>query len=113
MLNVEAGSLFATATAADATVTLAARTAQRWSIGGIAWSTEGGALSTDLELNVFLIDTSATNLIWSVDINDDGAGFIIPAEPLKFPAGHAVLFELTSGGAGVVGKVNILGAKAL
>ena len=113
MLNVEAESLYATATAADATITLAALSGQRWSIGGVAWSYEGGALSTDAELNVFLIDTSATNLIWSWDINDDGAGFVIPAEPLKFPANNAVLFEITSGGTSVVGKINILGAKAV
>ena len=113
MLNVEAGSLYAADTAAQATVTLAAQAGQRWSIGGIAWSYEGGALSTDAELNVWLIDTTTSNLIWSWDINDDGAGFIIPAEPLKFPANRAVLFELVSGGTSVVGKINILGAKAV
>ena len=113
MLNVEAGNLFATATAAQAVITLAAQTGQRWSIGGIAWSYEGGTLSTDAELNVWLIDTSSSNLIWSIDINDDGAGFFIPSEPVKFPANHAVLFELVSGGAAVVGKINILGTKAV
>ena len=113
MLNVEAGNLYAANTAADAIITLAARAGQRWSIGGIAWSYEGGALDTDAELNVWLIDTASSNLIWSIDINDDGAGFFIPAEPVKFPANHAVLFELVSGGTGVVGKINILGAKAV
>ncbi len=113
MLNAEKGSLYASDTAADATITLAARPRQRWSIGGLAWSYEGGILSTDAEMNVFVSDTSASNLIWSVDINDDGAGFIIPAEPLKFPANQAILFELVSGGASVVGKINILGAKAV
>lgn len=113
MLNLEAGSFYNADTAAATKITLAARTGQRWSIGGLAWSYEGGTLSTDAELNVFLIDSSSSNLIWSWDINDDGAGFVIPAEPIKFPSGQAVLFELESGGVGVVCKLNLLGAKAL
>ena len=112
MLNAEAGNLYDADTAADALITLAARTGQRWSIGGLAWSYEGGALSTNAGINVFLIDTSSSNLIWSWDINDDGAGFIIPSEPLKFPHNRAVLFEMISGGTSVVCKLNILGAKA-
>jgi hypothetical protein len=113
MLDMQAGDVnFVTATNAQANLTFAAPAGQRWSIGGVAWSYEGGTLSTDAELNIWAISTTgATNIIFSVDINDDGAGFIIPSEPIKFPHNTAIIFELVAGGTGVVGKLNILGAK--
>lgn len=113
MLNMEIGSYYGLGTAAAVKITLAAREGQRWSIGGVAWSYEGGTLSTDAELNIWGISTASSNIIFSVDINDDGAGFIIPAEPFKFASNQAIVFELESGGTGVVGKLNILGAKAV
>ena len=120
MLDMQRGrTLVAVSTAAQAQVTLTAVAGQRWSIGGIAWSYEGGTLSTDAELNIWGGSTAAstaggapdTNLMFTVDVNDDGAGFIIPAEPIKFPANMTIIFELTSGGTAVVGKINVLGAK--
>jgi hypothetical protein len=114
MLNMEAQSYYDLDTAAEAQITLSALSGQRWSIGGIAWSYEGGTLSTDAEILIWSVDTTgSSNTIFSVDVNDDGAGFIIPAEPFKFPSNTTIIFELASGGANVVGKLNILGAKAV
>ena len=120
MLDMQRGrTLVAVSTAAQAQVTLTAVAGQRWSIGGIAWSYEGGTLSTDAELNIWGGSTAAStaggapdsNIMFTIDINDDGAGFIIPSEPIKFPANMTIIFELTSGGTAVVGKINVLGAK--
>ena len=112
MLDMSVKALYAVSTAADATITLDSPIGQRWSIGGIAWSYEGGTLSTDAELTIWATASGVlSNIIFSIDINDDGAGFIIPSEPIKFPPNLAIVFDLTSGGVGVVGKLNILGAK--
>ena len=114
MLEMALGRFRDLDTAAEAQVILTAVTGQRWSCGGNAWSYEGGTLSTDAELTIWGIDTTgSTNVIFSVDINDDGAGFIIPAEPFKFPHNMTIIFELASGGAAVVGKINVLGTKLL
>ena len=117
MLNAEAGSLYATGANTDVTITLAARAGQRWSIGGLMWSLEGADLGTTPILSVFLIDTTSTNLIWSIDVGDSAPawtsdkGSVILSEPIKFPHNRAVLFELVAP-TGVTGKLNILGAKA-
>jgi len=119
MLDMQPGSInYATGTNAEAKVTLAAAPGQRWSVGGVAWSYEGGTLSTNAELVIWAVSTAAStagapdsNIIFSIDINDDGAGFIIPAEPVKFPHNTAIIFALEAGGANVVGKITILGAK--
>ena len=118
MLNAEAGTYTATGTAADVTVTLAARTNSRWSIGGLLWSLEGAEVTTTAQLNVFLIDTAATNAIWSIDLGDSAPGTtslqdqLVLSEPIKFPAGRAVIFQLVAATA-VVGKLNVLGAKTV
>jgi hypothetical protein len=109
MLNMDSTS-YATATNDTIDIVLSSAPGQRWSIGGLAWSTEGGTLDTDLQINVFLADTTGATLL-SIDINDDGAGFIVPGEPFKFPNASAIHFEMAAGGANVVGKLTLLGHK--
>ena len=93
----------------------------RWSIGGIAWSYDGIALDTSagLDIHSTTSDTTAlstadsgSTLVFSIDINDDGAGFIIPAEPFKFRPGNAIRIRLLHGGLGHQ-KLNVLGAKVV
>jgi len=102
---------YATGTNAEAQINFSGRSGQSWSIAGIVWSSEGGTLSTDFQLDIFIVSTTTTDLAFSMDINSAGAGFILPAEPVKFPSGQNVIFTLAAGGAGVVGKLNILGHK--
>ncbi len=110
MLNMDRRG-YATGTNAEAQITFSGRTGQAWSISGVAWSSEGGVLSTDFQLDMFIVSTTTTDLIFSMDINSAGAGFILPSEPVKFPSGQDVIFTLAAGGTGVVGKLNILGYK--
>ncbi len=120
MLNVEAANLHKADTAEDVTLTLPAISNKRWSIGGLLWSLEGAEVTTTAILSVFLIDTASTNLIWQIDVGDSAPnttslplpGQLILSEPVKFPPSRAVVFELVAATA-VVGKLNILGAKAL
>jgi hypothetical protein len=96
-----------------------ANAGSRWSIGGIAWSYDGMAsldTSAGIDVHVLATDTAAQSvasnsatLVLSIDINDDGAGFIIPSEPIKFPPNMAVVFNMGDGGG--MQKITILGAK--
>ncbi len=81
MLNMDS-TCYTVSTAADANITLAAFSGQRWSIGGVAWSYEGGTLYTDAALIISRTDTTGA-IFLDVHINDDGAGFVIPAETIK------------------------------
>ena len=108
-----------TGTAAANTVTTITLPApakpNRWSIGGLCWSYDGSVLDTSagIDVHVTLTDTAAVtvaNTVLSFDVNDDGVGFIIPAEPFKFQPGAAVQFRMNHGGLGDQ-KLTILGAK--
>jgi len=117
--GLTAGSTGDTTGSINTTITLSAPAKpNRWSIGGLAWSYDGAALSTaaGLNINCPATDTAAANdtsgsLVFSLDINDDGAGFITPAEPIKFPPGRAVVFTLKFAGGDVERKISVLGAK--
>ena len=120
MLDMNPG-LYAenTDTAAADTVTVITLSApakpSRWSIGGLCWSYDGVVLdsSAGVDVHVTATDTAAVtlaNTVLSFDVNDDGVGFIMPAEPFKFQPGSAVQFRLNHGGLGHQ-KLTILGAK--
>lgn len=94
-----------------ATVTLAAVAnsaggeGRRWSIGGIAWSYDatpsGGSISI----------TNGGTKAFDLDITSAGPGSITFGEPLKADPNAAVVVTLAAGGAGVTGKLVVLGAK--
>jgi len=113
MLNMDSTS-FATASADTVDIVFAAAAAQRWSIGGLAFSFEGGEISSAAILSIFAA-TTAGSIFMQVDIGDTASTYesqtIVPAEPFKFPANTALHFELGAGGTGVVGKLTILGHK--
>ena len=111
MLDVNTGlTAISSATNVVTNITLAAPANQRWSIGGVAWSYDG-TVTTTAGLNIWQTDTTATNILFQIDISANGMGSFRPAEPFKFPVDVAIVFELNAGGAGVTGKLNILGAK--
>ena len=94
----------------------------RWSMGGFAWSYEpemDTSVSAGIDIYATLTDTATlsdtatvgSTKVFSVDVNDDGAGFIIPAEPFKFPPARAVRIVMRGAGDDVVRKLSILGAK--
>lgn len=96
---------YATATASAAVVTKGAPGAGvSHVIDGIAWSynaTPGGSLTvTDDGVAVF-----------SIDITTSGPGFFFWPRPLKITANKEMVVTLASGGFGIVGKVNLLGAR--
>lgn len=119
MLDMNTGLYSFDTASADVVITLSTPAKpSRWSIGGIAWSYEGGTLSTAAALEIFATrsdtastDVGASDQVFKVHINDDGAGFITPAEPFKFPPAHAVRIVLRSAGATVDSNLNVLGAK--
>lgn len=114
MLNMRTG-LYGTSTAAEVKISIDSDmydlSGRSVAIAGLVWSYEGGTLSTDAGLKIWVGTTGSSDQVFDLHINGDGAGFILPAEPVKFPHGKAVIFELVSGGTGVCGKLNIFGIK--
>lgn len=113
MLNMDSTS-YAAASADTVDIVLPAFSGQRWSIGGISWSYEGGEISSGAQLFVTATNTAGSVFI-GMDIGDTSATYasdvIAPSEPFKFPPNTALHFELGSGGTGVLGKITILGHK--
>jgi len=117
MLNMEAGSYYDADTAGEAQVVLTGLSGQRWSIGGVKWTYSTAAVTAG-SVTIWSVDTAnASNVIFSVDASDTVGSFysdeISFAEPVKFPSNTTIIFELASGGSSVVGKINVLGAKAV
>jgi len=73
-------------------------------ITGIAWSYAGGIPSGG---NLKVEDVSGTT-VFTMDITDKGAGFIMFPKPKKSAAVNtAMIITLAAGGAGVTGKVSV------
>mgnify|MGYP001616828706 FL=1 len=95
----------APAAATAAVVTYAAVASVKHVITGIAWSYVGGIPSGG---NLKVEDVSGTT-VFTMDISDQGAGFIIFPKPKKAAAVNtAMIITLASGGAGVTGKVSVV-----
>lgn len=94
-----------TATSADnaaATITYAAAAGQRHALSGIIWSYDGSPTGGRLTV------TEGVTMLLDVDITESGPGFL-PFERGKSGGTGAVLtITLYAGGAGVIGKLNII-----
>ena len=104
------GTTFDHQPAADtaAVVTLTAPTnnppGRAWMLGGLAWSYDGDPTGGNLSI------TNGGTTAFSIDITAGGAGIIIFQSPLRATDSVEVVVTLAAGGAGVTGKVNVLGA---
>lgn len=77
-----------------------------WVLGRLQWSMSA-APSSVTYLRVF----DGSDVIFDVDITAAGVGFINFDNGLEGSAGRSLKVSLGSGGAGVVGKLNIQGRK--
>lgn len=111
-MKIDSGS-YVTATASDAKLTFSGAVGRRWSFAGLAWSYIGVTLSTAASLNIWRLDTAAANQLFGVGISAFGPGFIIPTESFTTPSDDDIIIELTSGGTGNIGRLNVLGARNL
>lgn len=104
-LGQVAADIHAPAANTPAVVTYAAVAAQRHQIGGIVWSYTGGIPTGG---NLLVADAGVT--IFIIDIPDEGVGFIMFPSPIIAAAiNTALVITLAAGGAGITGKLNILG----
>lgn len=99
------GDVHAPGSNAAAIVTYAAGTAgTNHVITGIAWSYTAAPTGGNLK-----VEDGSGNTVFSVDITAAGPGFI-PFDPAKRgTAGSAMIITLAAGGAGISGKVSVLG----
>jgi hypothetical protein len=101
-----AADVHAPAVNTAAVVTYAAVAAVKHVITGIAWSYVGGV---PVGGNLMIEDISGTT-VFSMDISDQGAGVItFPRPKVSAAANKAMIITLAAGGAGVTGKVSVLG----
>src|SRR3990172_8600619 len=105
---------FKTDTAADVHITFIGEAGRKWMFAGVAWSYVGATLSTAAALNIWRGDTaSSSNQLFGIGITAFGPGFIIPTEAFTTPSDDDIIVELTSGGTGNTGRLNVLGARKL
>lgn len=101
------GNVSTPAAATAAVVTYAAIAGLRHVITGVGWSYSGGIPGVGANLN---IQDGAGNVVFSWDITESGPGFVLFPPALKQSAVNtSLIITLTSGGAGVTGKLCILG----
>jgi hypothetical protein len=95
------------ATNTNAVITLAAPGAGKVNVlSGVAWSYSAAPTGGRLKLE----DVSGT-IVFDIDITSAGPGFIPFVPPKKNAAANtAFIITLYAGGAGIQGKVNVLGA---
>jgi hypothetical protein len=95
------------ATNTNAVITLAAPGAGKVNvISGVAWSYSGVPTGGRLKIE----DVSGT-IVFDIDIVSGGPGFIPFTPPKKNAAANtAMIITLYAGGAGIQGKLNVLGA---
>lgn len=102
---VSTGDVHAPAANTAAVVNLAAAGAGKFNvIDGIAWSYSGDPTGGNLK-----VEDGAGNVVFSVDITSAGPGFIPFMHPKRGSANTALVVTLAAGGAGVTGKVSLLG----
>lgn len=73
-------------------------------LSGIAWSYSGTPTGGNLKIE----DGSGTT-IFSMDITAAGAGYVPFTPPKRGSANTALIVTLAAGGAGITGKVSVLG----
>ena len=85
-----------------AVLTYAAVPGQSHHIDGLVWSYAGGT-PTGGNLQI----TDGGSVVFSMDITDQGAGFIPFSRPKRGSVNSALVITLTAGGSGVTGKVSV------
>ena len=73
-------------------------------LSGIAWSYSADPSGGNLK-----VEDGAGNVVFSLDITKGGPGFIQFPQPKKGSANTALVVTLAAGGAGISGKVSVLG----
>ena len=105
-VTCSSGNVNAPAVNTAAIITKAAVAGLKHVITGIAWSYAGG-LPTGGNLKV---EDVAANIVFDIDITEEGPGFVPFNPPQKTAAAAtALIITLAAAGAAVTGKVNILG----
>jgi hypothetical protein len=95
----------ANATNAAATVTYAAAGAGKYNvITGVAWSYSAAPTGGNLQI------ADGANVLLNIDITAAGPGFFMFPTPKKGSNNTALTLTLAAGGAGVVGRLSVLGA---
>ena len=88
-----------------AVVTYAADTTHKHTISGVAWSYNATPTAGRLT-----IQDGSGNTVFDIDITNAGPGFMPFQKPKQGAAiNTAMIITLAAGGAGVTGKVNVLG----
>ena len=88
---------------AEARITLPAEVGKRHIVSGLAWSYDSQL--SDGRLHIY-INNDANMVVFDIDIISSGPGFIPFTK--QFDTGLQVDIVLQAGGAGVVGKLNVL-----
>jgi len=78
-----------------------------WIMGGLAWSYDDNPTGGNLSI------TNGGTTAFSIDITRGGAGIIVYQQPQRADDGAEVVVTLAAGGAGITGKVNVLGARVI
>jgi hypothetical protein len=102
-------SYYGTATAAAITKDLAAAAGKCWclGVGGLIFSYNNGTFATGT-INIYSgVDSGTLVLRHSFDVSAAGLAPVPFLKVLKFPVGEMVRIQMTSGGTGVAGKLNL------
>lgn len=102
-VSVSTTDVHAPASNTAAVVTYTAKVNRRHVISGFAWSYKGGAPVGNLK-----IEDGSGNVVFTMDVTAEGAGFISFPEPKKGTTNRAMIITAAAGGSGVTGKVSIL-----
>lgn len=100
--QVSPGDVHAPTSNTAAVVTYAAVTGKSHNLEGVAWSYSAAPTGGNLK-----IEDSAGNTVFTIDITSAGAGFF-PFRK-RGTEGRVMTITLAAGGAGVTGKVSVLG----
>lgn len=101
------GNVAAPAANTPAQISYGAAANQRHYVEVIAWSYDAAPTGGQLTVH-----DGAGNTWFNIDITAAGPGFI-PFSPEMTPIGSALYVTLTAGGAGISGKVNVIGHRLI
>ncbi len=89
----------------DAIITYAADSVRTHRIGGLVWSYDGTPESS----GTLSVEDGSGNIVLEFYVTAGGPGFIPLNPPMEGTVNTALIVTLSSGGAGVWGKITVLG----
>jgi hypothetical protein len=102
--NASTGDIHAPEANTAAVVTYNAVAGRQHVISGVAWSYDTDPTGGNLQ-----VEDGAGSTVFSVDITSKGPGFIPFPDGKRGSVNTAMVVTLAAGGAGVTGKVSVLG----